>query len=245
MNKEHLILYSESDRQWCQQQNVRITYPGQPDYPFAFHDLPVRPAILFYMGEPVWLTHKLISVVGSRSPQQQSLKWMDDHLGKLLETRKVGVVSGGARGVDQKAHQLALRAERPTIAFVPSGLRYVYPENFQEWVAPILNGGGCVVSTLLPSATMRKYYFRERNRWIAALSPFTLVIECARRSGTLLTANFARDYHRDIGVMPTFPGEAGMGGLDLLCDCGATPVRDYVDLQSVVDRFSELVDPKD
>lgn len=97
------------------------------------------------------------------------------------------------------------------------------------------------MSQFLPSQEMRKSFFRERNKIIAAISPATLVVECKRRSGTLLTANFARDYDRHVCVMPTFPSEAGLGGLDLICDSGATVIRDSQDLQLILNRTAKLV----
>lgn len=221
---------SESDSDWCEKNNVHVVWPGHKDYPVELAELNIRPSVLFYMGTPFWKEYPLISIVGSRSPTTASLNWLDGALGEFLKTCKIGVVSGGARGIDQKAHQVALRNGRPTCIFLPSGLRNMYPQNLIEWVAPVLEIGGCVVSQFLPSMMMQKGYFRERNRLIAAISPLTLVVECKRRSGTMLTAKFAIEFEKKIAVMPTFPGEFGLGGLDLICDSTAVPVRDCQDI---------------
>lgn len=238
------FLISESDKKWCSENNVKITFPGQADYPSAFLNLSYRPAVLFYVGSPVWMTHLLISVVGSRSPQISSVNWLEKLLSETLEKYNLGIVSGGAYGIDQKAHQMALRKERPTAVFLPSGLRNLYPSQLQEWVNPIVSSGGCFVSQFLPSQIMQKRYFRERNRLIAALSPVTLVVECRRRSGTLLTAKFALEFERKVRVMPTFPGESGMGGLDLLCETPAQPIRDMMDLELAFNHSPELMGSK-
>jgi DNA processing protein len=238
------ILHSEDDQKWCKANNIHITYPGQSDYPEALLELNLRPGVLFYIGQPIWLNYNLISVVGSRVPQNQSLVWLDEQLGEVLKNNKYGVVSGGARGVDQKAHQIALRTESPTMIVLPSGLRNVYPDNIQEYFEPVIKGGGCVLSQFLPSQPMKKYFFRERNRIIAAISPVTLVVECKRRSGTLLTANFVLDFEKKLAVMPTFPGQAGMGGLDLICDKQASPIRDHYDLQMLLNRSAKVIHAK-
>jgi DNA processing protein len=236
------ILLSENDLEWCRANNVCVTWPGREDYPELLYDLPCRPAYLFYIGSPVWRTWPLLSVVGSRTPQMVSLGWMDAVLSELLRRRPLAIVSGGARGVDQKAHQVALRQERPTVLFMPAGLRHPYPADLSAWVSPIVSAGGCVVSQFLPSMPMRKHCFRERNRLIASISKVTLIIECRRRSGTWLTARYASDLDRKIYVMPTFPGEAGMGGLDLICDSHAVPARDVEDIDLSFHHLPKLKD---
>ena len=237
MQNCEFFLFSDDDRHWCLKNKVNITHPGCDDYPEVFMKLNCRPAVLFYIGHPIWKTHNLISVVGSRVPQMQSLQWLESALNKeILARHKLCIVSGGARGVDQKAHQIGLRSETPTAVLLPSGLRNIYPKHFEEWVPPIVSKGGCVVSQFLPSQRMEKRNFRERNRLIAALSPFTLLIECRRRSGTMLTAQYAMEFGNELGVMPTFPGESGMGGLDLICDHSALPVRDTTDIELILAR---------
>lgn len=224
------FLISEKDLDWCQKNNVHVVWPGHVDYPVEFANLTMRPGVLFYMGSPLWKEYPLISIVGSRSPSTTSLTWLDQSLGELLKLCKIAVVSGGARGIDQKAHQIAIRNGRPTCIFLPSGLQHIYPQNLKEWVQHVIEGGGCIVSQFLPSMIMQKGYFRARNRLIAAISPLTLVVECKRRSGTMLTAKFALEFEKKLGVMPTTPGEFGLGGLDLICDSAATPIRDSQDI---------------
>lgn len=240
MEQENFFIISDEDRKWCDAHNVNVTFPGCEDYPSEFLSHPCRPGVLFYRGTPVWRQFPLMAVVGSRSPHPASLGWLDEALGDLLRQNDVAVVSGGARGVDQKAHQIALRLEKPTVVFLPSGLRHLYPQNIAEWMDPVIAAGGCFISQFLPSMPMHKNYFRERNRLIAALSPFVLLVECRRRSGTMLTAQYALKYDKTIGIMPTFPSEAGLGGLDLLCDCKATPIRDGIDLEMAVRAAAKM-----
>ncbi|MCB0350452.1 MAG: DNA-processing protein DprA [Bdellovibrionales bacterium] len=238
------ILISENEKKWCLNSDVKLTYPGDSLYPQSFYNLELQPSYLFYMGEPIWQTHKLLSVVGSRTPQLASLNWLDQTLGDLLTNKEFAIVSGGARGIDQKAHQMAVRMGRPTLVFLPSGLMCMYPKNLVEWVRPILQAGGCIMSQFTPNAEMRKGYFRKRNELIAAVSPMTLVVECKRRSGTLLTAGFALTMGKTVGVMPTFPGEAGMGGLDILQESPALVIRDSMDIQSAFNDISKLISGK-
>jgi DNA processing protein len=238
------ILISAAEKKWCLENSVNITCPGHVDYPEGFYDLESRPNYFYYMGNPVWKTHPTISVVGSRAPQSSSLNWLEEILSKSLKNVNLAIVSGGARGIDQKSHQMALRMGRPTVALLPSGLMNMYPTEFKDWIKPILNTGGCVASQFQPASPMHKRFFRERNKLIAALSPMTLIVECKRRSGTLLTANFARDLNRTLCVMPTFPGEAGMGGLDIICENYGQAIRDEKDLLFAFYNVSKLINRK-
>lgn len=230
MNGDMSYIANLFDQKWCHDNDVRITVPGAADYPAQFANYTFRPGVLFYWGKPVWQTHKLLAVVGSRSPQTASLTWLDDVLTEALGSMKnLAIVSGGARGIDQKAHQIALRAQKPTLAFLPSGLRHSYPAEFADWIPEIIKQGGCVISQFQPSELMQKRFFRERNRMIAAISDLTLIVECRRRSGTMLTAGYCRDLYKTLAVMPCHPYSQGLGGLDLIND-GALIVRDATDL---------------
>jgi len=236
-------LFSEQEKSWCEKSKVKVATPSDPDYPNAFRDLTFRPHVLTYIGHPVWNESFCISIVGSRNPSQQALNWMDTELIRLMLRRKFCIVSGGARGIDLKAHQLALRNKCPTIAFLPAGLMKVYPSSLESWIEPIVEGGGAVVSQFSPSLAMQKRFFLDRNRLIAAISPVTLVIEAKRRSGTYMTASRALELDRTVAVLPSFPSEAGLGGLDLIMSGGTFPIRDAYDLLTLIDPL-ELVQPK-
>ncbi len=229
--------------EYCTKNNVQIVTPKDLNYPNALRAHTFRPHVLFYWGQAIWNEKICLSVVGSRNPSGASLDWMDLELGAFMKTHDVAIISGGARGVDQRAHQLALRAGRPTVAFVPSGLMRLYPNSLIDWIKPIIDSGGAVISQFAPSATMCKGFFHARNRLIAAISPSTLVIEARRQSGTMLTARQARDMGREVAAVPSSPTEAGLGGLDLIVE-GATVIRDAIDL-SIFARAPILVNTED
>jgi DNA processing protein len=150
-----------------------------------------------------------------------------------VESLTLATVSGGARGVDQKTHQISIWRKKPTVVFLPAGLACPYPENIKDWFQPVIENGGAIVSQFRPFMHMQKSYFSERNRMIAALSPLTLLVECKRRSGTVLTANHALDYGSDLAVMPTSPDMPGLGGMDLVKSGHAKIVLDSEDLVRV------------
>jgi DNA processing protein len=144
-------------------------------------------------------------------------------------------VSGGARGIDQKAHSLSLLAETPTVAFLPSGMNALYPRQFSDWIKPIVQQGGAVISEYEDEQEMQKHHFLQRNRLISALAEATLIIEAGLKSGTLLTAKQSVEQSRPVWVLPGHPLDSGFkGSVNLICE-GATPVRDAQDLSVLFD----------
>lgn len=213
------------------------TYPYQCDYPQAWLHLSVRPAIMSYRGTPVWMHNKaLFSVVGSRTPRPDTILWMQRELSAFLEARDLVVVSGGARGVDQWAHRIAIDSGRPTICVFPTGLLNPYPLEAKSLWEKILQHKGCLVSTFALEQPLYKALFAIRNRWITGLSRALFVVEGNRRSGSLLTGKLAFDENRTVCTLPVFPlCDQGLGNLDLL-EQGALMIRDHRDLVTLFDR---------
>lgn len=211
---------------------IHETKPGDFDYPLELLKQRKFPERLYYIGTPIWNGLRSLSIVGTRDPSESAIQWLERELALALKTSPFNVVSGGARGVDQLAHKIALRNRTPTTMFLPSGLNYPYPEYLQEWIRPIVECGGAVVSHLPCDARMEKRHFLTRNLWIASISHATLIVEAARKSGTIMTACCAKEIDKPLGVMPTLPESKGLGGLELLRD-GAGCILDSDDILSL------------
>ncbi|WP_413290877.1 DNA-processing protein DprA [Bdellovibrio sp. HCB337] len=213
-------------------QGVKFTFCGDRLYPPSFVGMPGAPVFLSYKGHPAWLWGRSLSVVGSRDITALSQRWMEEHLSEFLRQEKAILVSGGARGVDQVAHQLALRNSNPTVVVLPSGLGAIYPQNLEAWQSKVIDGGGCMMSEYPFAEKMKKHFFHDRNRLIAGLGIVTLLIEARRRSGSLLTAHKSLQLGKSVLVVPGHPSDSShLGNLDLLSE-GATPIRDAEDLGS-------------
>jgi DNA processing protein len=212
---------------------IRWAYQGQSEYPEQWTKLSQRPVIFNFQGEPVWKQMPLLSVVGSRTPATATLLWMQRELSHFLRGHNLGVVSGGARGVDQWAHRLAIECHRPTVCILPSGLLNPYPFEREDLWRQIRDKGGCMLSTCGLQEPMRKSFFHIRNRWIAGLSEMCFVAEANRRSGSMLTARLANEEHKTVCTLPVFPtANQGLGNLDLISQ-GAFFLRDHKDLASL------------
>jgi DNA processing protein len=212
---------------------VQFTFPGDSLYPASFLQMPGAPLLFSFKGHPCWLLGRSLAVVGSRDATRLSHNWMESALGEFLQLEKAVIISGGARGVDQMAHQLALRHDCPTIVVLPSGLGQIYPSLLGSWQNRIIDGGGCLMSEYPYQQIMKKHFFHDRNRLIAGLGAMTLLVEGRRRSGSLLTAQKTLELGKSVLVVPGHPSDnSHLGNLDLLSE-GATPVRDAHDLRSI------------
>jgi DNA processing protein len=213
------------------EQNIKWAAPFTELYPKAFYPLKDPPVIWTYMGEPAWRGRRCLAVVGSRRPTVDTLEWLDLHLTALCRHSDWVILSGGARGVDQRAHLVALRTLRPTIAILPSGLSFPYPRDLLRWRQLIMDQGGCFVSQFSPAETIRRYHFILRNQLIVALACGVFVVEANRKSGSRMTAQFATDQGRDLATLAVSPmAYQGLGSLDLIHD-GAQMLRDERDLR--------------
>ncbi len=209
----------------------KITFPGCEDYPTQMLALRDPPLFLMYLGNPIWKKHpQFLSCVGSRNPNPYSLQWLDQTLQEALPKIPFIVVSGGAVGVDQLAHQLALRNQLPTVVILPSGLDVLYPNSLESLREIILQHDGVFLTEYGPKTAMRKYHFARRNRLIAALGHLTVIVEAKIKSGTLITAREAIELGRPLLVMPANPWDRNsQGSLKLLSE-GASLLRDAQDL---------------
>ncbi len=158
-----------------------------------------------------------LAVVGTRHPQQRSLRFTRDLIEGLAAHPRI-IVSGLALGIDQAAHEAALVFGLPTLAVLGCGHEHHYPDGSHEIRARIVEAGGLVLSEFAPSEEPRPYRFVQRNRLIAAAASATCLIEAGHRSGALITADYAFQLERPVFALPNFPGERSFEGNQRLLD---------------------------
>ena len=214
------------------------------DFPQSLRETSDPPWILNVWGRRDSLLEPSFSVVGAREPSAASLQWMDEHLTQVLRMLPLAVVSGGARGIDQAAHRLSLRCERPTLIFLPSGLSEIYPSDLKEWILPVCESGGALISEFHPRTPMRKWNFAIRNRLIAGMGCLTLVVEGRSQSGTWITAKCALESGRAVGCLPGSAWETSFSGNLQLLGEGAQLIKDAQDLALFLARELRLRNPK-
>ena len=181
-------------------------YPER--YKSSFQDPPI---VLFYKGDISLLKNpklKYLSVVGSRDASEYGKSVVASIVYNLSDD--FCIVSGLAKGIDSVAHQAALDSNKKTIAFLGSGIDYVYPEENKELYQRIIDNGGLIMSEYPGFAQPKKENFTFRNRLVAGLSDVLLVGEAYSRSGTSVTVNYALQGNCQICCVPY---EAGVNSI--------------------------------
>lgn len=222
---------AKQHHQELQSQEILFVPFGSAQYPHKLYNDEFAPLWLQVIGDAKILQKPLLGAVGSRDARPMTSDWIQTHMMEFLSLTGVTTLSGGARGVDQWIHSVSLRKALPTVVVLPSGLGAMYPHGFNEWVKPIVDCGGCIVSEYFYSQSMQKHLFHQRNHLIASLSHKVLLLEGRRRSGSLITAQRAISLGRELAVIPGHPLDPNFTGvLDLVFE-GASFVRDGFDLK--------------
>lgn len=173
------------------------------DYPERLRDCDDAPIVLFYRGNADLNQRRIVSIVGTR----HCTAYGQDILTKFCQDLKelcpdVLIVSGLAYGVDICAHRNALRNSFDTIGVLAHGLDMLYPSAHRDTAKDMLSHGG-LLTEFLTNTNPDKMNFVRRNRIVAGISDATIVVESAARGGSLITADIAQSYARDVF---TFPG---------------------------------------
>lgn len=176
-----------------------LTYKDK-DYPINLKYIFDPPQTLYVSGNIVQEDNLAIAIVGSRRATYYGLKNAEE-LSFGLATRGITIVSGLARGVDSAAHRAALKAGGRTIAVLGSGLNMIYPSENKELSEKIAKSGA-VISEFALDTPPYGANFPKRNRIISGLSLGVIVVEAARKSGALITANCALEQGREVFALP-------------------------------------------
>lgn len=200
-------------------------------YPAQLREAADAPWALIGRGEPALLAelepNGTVTVVGSRRATSYGRE-VARELGRELAAAGIVVVSGLAFGVDSCAHRGAVEAGR-TVAVLGCGADIAYPAAHRSLWRRIAENG-LVLSELPPGASPWRWSFPARNRIMAALAGMTVVVEAARRSGSLITADLAADLGRDLGAVPGPVTSGASAGPNALLAGGACVVRDAQDV---------------
>jgi DNA processing protein len=185
---------------WLDHESHHVIAFGQDSYPELLTQIPGRPLLLYVNGDVDTLHMPSLAIIGSRNPTQGGLRNAVE-FARYLARQGFSIVSGLAEGIDTAAHRGALDGGGKTVAFLGTGIDRVYPAANRD-VAHAISEHGALVSEYPLGARPLRWHFPERNRLISGLSLGTLVVEAARRSGSLITARLAADQGREVFALP-------------------------------------------
>jgi DNA processing protein len=223
-----------------EKQGIRILTLLDPEYPAILKETAQPPWVLYYKGDLELCSQPLLGMVGTRTPTAYGKKIAED-MANSLSRLGFGVVSGLARGIDSAAHQGALQGKAKTIAVLGCAIDRIYPPENGALYRQI-EQQGLILSEYPIGMQTHPGMFPLRNRIIAGLSLGVVVVEAAKDSGSLITAEAALEESRDVFAVPgaiTSPNSFGV--LSLIKE-GAKMVTSVED---IIEEYPHLIEKKE
>jgi DNA processing protein len=198
-NKNNFIR-AEEEIAFMHKNKIGYYYFMHKNYPAYLKQCYDSPVLLFKKGAVDLVKKNIISIVGTRQMSGYGKSVLENLINDLKEYNPL-IISGLAYGVDILAHKLALKHKLQTIAVLAHGLDRIYPPSHRSQAVEILNQGG-LLTDFWSKTKPDKENFVKRNRIVAGLSQATIVIESAEKGGSLITADIANSYNRDVFAVP-------------------------------------------
>ena len=223
----------------------RLVGSGEPDYPALLRFIAGAPPLVSVIGGDSLDLYRTVAVVGARNASSAGQK-MTRLLASELGEGRYTVVSGLARGIDTAAHRASLTTG--TVAVLAGGLDRIYPEENTPLAREIVGHGGMLISEMPLGWEPRARDFPRRNRLVSGMSLGVVVVEAAKRSGSLITARLALEQDRDVFAVPGSPLDPRAEGGNALIQQGArliTCAADIIEVLATADPGRELLGEPD
>lgn len=205
---------AEAELRWISDNGVRALFFLDKDYPQRLRQYPDCPVLLYYQGNADLNAWRTVGIIGTRRPTFYGTARCEA-LVEELRPFQVLLVSGLAYGIDGVAHRCCVEAGIPTVGVLGHGLDVIYPPPHRKLAERMCRQGGLLSE--YPSKTQPdREHFPMRNRIIAALCDALIVVETARRGGSMITADLANSYNKDVFAIPGRAGDEMSSGCNLL-----------------------------
>jgi len=210
LKKKELISDAEKTLKEAEKQGVQLYFSTDKNYPSRLKPLYDAPAVLYFKGTASLDHFRSIGIVGTRQATDYGKKVTESIVEESKNYNPL-IVSGLAYGIDITAHKAAIDFGLPTIAVMASGIDVIYPSQHEKYIEQITANGGIISEHPFGKQPIRNM-FLSRNRIIAGLCDASIVIESAAKGGSLVTAEFANNYHRQVFAVPgTLANKASEG----------------------------------
>lgn len=197
----HLFLdEAEEEIAYMKENDIRFSYFKDTNYPEKLKHCIDSPILLFQKGNMQLPKQKILSIVGTRKVTTYGKAFCEQLIEALAPLNPI-IVSGFAYGVDIVAHKAAMNNGLQTIACLAHGFEQMYPKVHKKYSSKIKENGGFLTEFWSNDAFDRTNFLR-RNRIIAGISEATIVIESAEKGGSLVTADIANSYNREVFAVP-------------------------------------------
>ncbi len=193
---------AEKELFFVEKNKIKVLFFNEEQYPNRLRECSDAPILLYYKGNADLNADKIISVVGTRKSSNWGNLFCDSFIKGLSDTiPDTLIISGLAYGIDVNAHKAALKNNMPTVGVLAHGLDRIYPQVHRQVAIEMLDNGGLLSD--FPSKTEPdKFNFVRRNRIVAGIADATIVVESDIKGGSLITAEIANSYCKDVFAVP-------------------------------------------
>lgn len=191
---------AEKELLFIKNNKIEVSFFQDESYPDRLKHCIDAPILIFTAGNIDFKNRRIISIVGTRQITSYGTEFCRKLIEDLAPLDPL-IVSGFAYGVDIVAHQAAMDYNLQTIGVLAHGLNQIYPKSHKKYMARMEENGG-FITEFWSDSNPDKEKFVRRNRIVAGMTEATIVIESADRGGSLITANMANEYNRDVFAVP-------------------------------------------
>src|SRR6187431_1801151 len=192
---------AEEEIKFIEKYKITPLFLTDKNYPQRLLNCYDSPTLLFYKGDADLNASKVVAIIGTRNHTEYG-KQQTERLVKELSSQKILVVSGMAFGIDAIAHKAAYKNNLATVGVLGHGLDQIYPPDHSNLAKDMLKHGGGLLTEFRSNTKPDKHNFPTRNRIVAGMSDATIVIETGDKGGSMITAELANGYNKDVFALP-------------------------------------------
>lgn len=206
---------AEDEIAFIEKYKIKPLFLTDKEYPQRLLNCYDSPTLLYYKGTADLNASKIVAVIGTRNHADYG-KQVTEKLIKDLAAQNILVVSGLAFGIDAIAHKAAIKNSLPTVGVLAHGLDTIYPGEHTNLAKDMVKHGGGLLTEFRQNAKPDKHNFPTRNRIVAGMSDATIVVETGVKGGSMITAELANGYNKDVFAFPGRTTDAKSEGCNFL-----------------------------
>lgn len=200
--KPEVLQIAEKELEFVRKNSIQTYFVSDKEYPKRLLECIDSPILLYFKGKTDFNKEKVISIVGTRNATHYGTNYCETFLSELSQKLpNTLIISGLAYGIDICAHQFALKYNLPTIGVLAHGLDRIYPNAHRKTAIEMLEQGG-LLTEFSSGTEPDKFNFVRRNRIVAGMADAVLIIESNAKGGSLITAEIANSYCKDVFALP-------------------------------------------
>jgi DNA processing protein len=192
---------AEEEHAFIEKYKIQPLFINDRHYPQRLLNCYDSPTLLYYRGDANLNTARTVAIIGSRSHTDYG-KTFTDKLIKELSAENILIISGLAFGIDTIAHKASLKNNLSTVGILAHGLDILYPPENAKLAKQMVSGNGGILTEFMSGTKPDRHNFPTRNRIVAGMADATIVIETDIKGGSMITAELANNYNRDVFALP-------------------------------------------